>query len=445
MKGSLRYPEYQSTDIDWLSEIPSHWDVKRLKFACTYNDEALPETTDADYEFDYVDISSVSLVDGITHRERLKFEKAPSRARRVVRCGDSIVSTVRTYLKAIATIDFEVEDLIVSTGFAVLRPEQDMAPRYLGYYVQANGFVDSVVARSTGVSYPAINASELVRIPMTVPPLEEQRTIAAFLDRETARIDALIEKKRRLLELLEEKRLAIITQAMTKGLDPDAPMKDSGIEWLGEVPAHWEVIKVSRGFDTIGSGTTPRSGAPEYYDEGIINWLTTSELRETEIFETTQKVTNEAVREYSALKIYPSDSVVIAMYGATIGRLGILRSPSTVNQACCVFDRPTRLYPRFFFYWLWGYRRILISMSVGGGQPNLSQEILRSLQICAPPLDEQRAIAAYIDSQLDTLGIVEDRLDGAKSLLQEYRSTLITNAVTGKIDVRNLVEDEAAA
>ena len=171
------YPKYRTTSYSWLPQIPAHWAVKPLKFAATCNDETLPESTDPDYEFDYVDISSVSLIEGIKQRERTTFEKAPSRARRIVNYGDSIVSTVRTYLKAVATIDKEVNDLIVSTGFAVLRPRPELHKRYLGYFVQTQGFVDTVVARSTGVSYPAILASEIMTIPTVVPTIPEQEAI----------------------------------------------------------------------------------------------------------------------------------------------------------------------------------------------------------------------------------------------------------------------------
>jgi type I restriction enzyme S subunit len=275
------YRKYRPTDCDWLPSIPFHWALKPLKFVATCNDEALPETTDPDYEFDYIDISSVSLIEGVKHREHLTFEKAPSRARRIVKRGDSLVSTVRTYLKAVATIDENAQDLIVSTGFAVLRPGPELHPKFLGYYVQTHGFVDTVVARSTGVSYPAILATELVTIPAPIPTLMEQAAISEFLDRETARIDALIGKKRRLLELLEEKRLAVITHAVAKGLDPNARMKDSGIDWLGQLPAHWEAkrLKYVSPKVTVGIVVTPAA----YYVEAGVTALRGFNIKERSI------------------------------------------------------------------------------------------------------------------------------------------------------------------
>lgn len=229
-----QYPNYKNTTCSWLQEVPEHWSFKRLKNVVTYNDEALDERTDPDFEIEYVDISSVSLTKGIEGSETLKFEKAPSRARRKVKHGDIIVSTVRTYLKAIAPISNPPDNMIVSTGFAVVRPLDKFHSGYAGYLLQSNGFVGDVVANSVGVSYPAINASDLVRIAAVEPPFDEQEAIARFLDFKTAQIDALIARKKTLLEKLAEKRTALISHAVTKGLDPSVPMKDSGVEWLGE-------------------------------------------------------------------------------------------------------------------------------------------------------------------------------------------------------------------
>ena len=164
---------------------------------------------------------------------------------------------------------------------------------------------------------PKVNRDKLGACPLLAPDPAEQRAIADFLDRETAKIDALVAKKERLIELLQEKRTALITRAVTRGLDPNVSMKDSGIEWLGEVPAHWVTWKATHGFRRIGSGTTPKSDDPEYYG-GDILWVTTSELRETVITDTIKKVTDRAMREYPTLCVYPEGTLLFAMYGATV-------------------------------------------------------------------------------------------------------------------------------
>lgn len=443
MENYPPYKKYKQTPCAWLKEIPEHWEFKRLKNTASHNDEALDERTDSDLEIEYVDISSVSLVNGIEKTEAMPFEKAPSRARRKVKDGDIIVSTVRTYLKAIAPVCEPSENMVVSTGFAVIRPKENLCSGFAGYLLQSNGFVGDVVANSVGVSYPAINASDLVRIPVIEPPLEEQKAIAHFLDFKTAQIDALIAKKKELLDKLAEKRTALISHAVTKGLDPSVPMKDSRVDWIGEIPEHWDVWKVTHGFRRIGSGTTPKSDNPNFYD-GTIPWVTTSELRESIIFDTVQKVTAEAVASHSALKIYPAGSLAIAMYGATIGRLGMLGINATFNQACCVFSDPEVFDSRFVYYWLWMRRPILISLSNGGGQPNLSQDDLKKIWIPIPDLDEQKEIVRYLDKKTFEVDEHAMKVEEAVTKLLEYRSSLITNAVTGKIDVRGIETPQLA-
>jgi type I restriction enzyme S subunit len=439
------YPEYKDSGIEWLGQIPEHWELRRLKRLATINDEALPETTNPDFEMSYVDIGSVDAIEGITHRETYVFANAPSRARRIARHGDVIVSTVRTYLRAIAPIVHPEPNLIVSTGFAIIRPRTGLATRFSAYALRSPYFVERVVANSVGVSYPAINASELGTFPIAAPPEVEQQAIADFLDRETAKIDAAVKKQERLIELLQEKRTALITHAVTKGLpaaaaaqaglDPNVPMRNSGIERIGHVPAHWTVRKTTWVF-SIGSGTTPNSEDPSYYD-GDIPWITTSELRETVITATTKQITTKALDDFSSLRVHPEGSVAVAMYGATIGRLGILGMPATVNQACCVFSQPQGVNMQFWFYWLQMRRTYLVSLGYGGGQPNLSQELLRSIRAPVPPEKEQQAIADFLDRETAKIDALIAKIQEAINRLKEYRTALISAAVTGKIDVRN--------
>ena len=224
-----------------------------------------------------------------------------------------------------------------------------------------------------------------------------------------------------------------IDEARLRRFRPYPAYRDSGVEWLGEVPEHWVTCKATHGFRRIGSGTTPKSDDPEYYD-GDISWVTTSELRETVIVDTTKKVTATAMREYPTLRMYPKGTLLFAMYGATIGRLGILGIAATVNQACAALAEPLHLATWFVYYWLQMRRPTLTVLSAGGGQPNLSQDDLRQLRIPAPPLDEQRAIAAFLDretAKIDGLLASKERLI---ELLQEKRAALITRAVTRGLD-----------
>jgi len=211
--------------------------------------------------------------------------------------------------------------------------------------------------------------------------------------------------------------------------NPYPEYKESGVQWLGQVPAHWEVWKLSHGFQNTGSGTTPPSDNDVWYD-GSIPWVTTSELRESIIFDTTKKVSEDAITTFSALKLFPEGSLSIAMYGATIGRLGILGVPATTNQACCVLYGERALNARFMFLWFQAFREQVILLASGGGQPNISQDKIRSIRVACPPLSEQSAIAVFLDREtgrIDTLVAKKRRL---VELLKEKRTALISRTVT---------------
>ncbi len=208
--------------------------------------------------------------------------------------------------------------------------------------------------------------------------------------------------------------------------------KDSGLEWIGEIPCHWEKRKVSWSFDTIGSGTTPKSDNREFYENGIINWLLTGDLNDGDIYETKVKITNAAIEKHSALKIYPPNSIVMAMYGATIGKIGILKIESATNQACCVLTKSNLFEIKYVFYWLLSNRKEIINLGYGGGQPNISQDIVKNLRITKPPISEQQQIVSYLDEQTQLIdkkvSIEERRIE----LLKAYRQSLFSEVVTGK-------------
>lgn len=208
--------------------------------------------------------------------------------------------------------------------------------------------------------------------------------------------------------------------------------KDSGIEWIGEIPDSWCVRKLNSLLNAIGSGTTPK-GNDNYYD-GDIYWLNTGDLNDSYISTINKTVTEIALQECSTLKIFPKDSVVIAMYGATIGKLGILMFPATTNQACCVMSCSEQLNNKYLFYLLFAAREFIINLSYGAGQPNISQETIKSFRLSFPSIKEQEAIAGYLDQKC---GAIDETIEKQKSViekLKEYKQSIITQAVTKGLD-----------
>lgn len=203
----------KDSGIEWIGKIPDGWEMDRLKYVATYNDEVLPENLDGNTEIKYIDIGSVSLENGIEHIEEFSFRDAPSRARRVTNSGDIIVSTVRTYLKAIAKI--KQNGLIVSTGFCVIRPIKSVCGSYIEYYCKSNAFTDNVSSNSYGISYPAINSSVLMGFYIPSPPLAEQQAIADYLDEKCAAIDRLIAVKQAKIDKLNDYKKSLIYEYVT--------------------------------------------------------------------------------------------------------------------------------------------------------------------------------------------------------------------------------------
>ena len=216
-KGLNSNVPMKESGIDWIGQIPNHWEIDSLKHRVDLNSKTLNDNTDSNYEFDYVDIGSVSLERGIEKYEHMVFEDAPSRARRIVKKDDVIISTVRTYLKAIAIIP-DKENIIVSTGFAVLTPTK-INSRYLGYMVKSDYFTNLVSANSVGVSYPAINSTDLINLKILIPSEEEQNEIANYLDKEILNLNNIINKVSDNIALLEEYKISLIHHVVTGKID----------------------------------------------------------------------------------------------------------------------------------------------------------------------------------------------------------------------------------
>lgn len=206
--------------------------------------------------------------------------------------------------------------------------------------------------------------------------------------------------------------------------------KDSGVEWIGEVPSHWEVMKTSLAFHGIGSGTTPSTSKKEFYDDNDgYYWLQTGDLNDGLINDTSKKITKLAISQCN-LKFYPIDSIVIAMYGATIGKVGILGIKTATNQACCVLPANKNMNFKFAFYEFLACKPALLVSAIGGGQPNISQDVIRKQKIAIPPLLEQNIIATYLDKKCSEIDKVISAQQKRIALLQELKQSVITHAVT---------------
>lgn len=450
--GLLPYPEYKPSGVERPAEVPEHWDVRRLKYLVSINDDVLPESTDPDFTIQYVDISNVDHSRGIHSFDTTTFGAAPSRARRIVRHGDTIVSTVRTYLRAIASIRRPAPNMIVSTGFAVLRPRSSLFSSGFAYHaLGAPGFIDHVVAQSVGANYPAISANQIGSIPIAVPPVSQQHAIAGYLDRETAKIDALIRQKEALVKRLDEHRVTLVSRTVTRGLppaearkaglDPHPKLKPSGVEWLGEMPEHWEVRRlkfVARRSIKNGLGEAAIHDDPDWPRYIRITDIASSRKLHGGTFKSLPPA-------LAAKATVEAHDILFAAVGATYGK-SYYHASHEAPVACfagyLVRFSPDvdQVAPAFVAYWAesHAYWALIRSRVVQATIENFSAFKYKNLCVPVPPPHEQHAIASYLDRETTKIDRVAELARQEIHLLREYRTRLISDVVAGKVDVRGI-------
>jgi len=322
---------------------------------------------------------------------------------------------------------------LVSPAYTVFRATGDADPRFFKHYFRSRHFILLMDNLAQGIRQgKTIDYEDFSNHPVPLPSLSEQRRIADFLDAETSRIDTLVDAHRRQIALLAERKVEFARRLTTVGPDAQASTQPTAIDWMPEMGVGCALHKVSRVFKT-GSGTTPPSAMRQYY-EGPVPWINTGDLRDGPVRHPSKSVTRLAVATFPTLRLYGPGSLVVAMYGATIGRLGILTAPAAVNQACCVLHSPSAVATDFAFHWFLAHRAEVVAFGAGGGQPNISQETVRSLRIPAPTLREQEVVVRLIELQTGQSDGLVAAVERQISLLLERRQAVVRLAVTGELD-----------
>ena len=430
-----RYPEYKDSGVKWIGDIPSHWSCSKLDYLIdssrrlTYGIvQAGPKLDEGVPYIRPVDMTD----DGLPSVEQLpktSEEIASKYVRSMVKPGDLVMSIGPSFGK-VAIAQEEHDGANLTQGTARVASSALMNNRFLYWTLCSPGVMNFWDSVATGATFHALNLEPLSRTMIGVPPVGEQERIVAFLDERTGWIDEAVKKTEKKIALLQEQRASLINEVVTKGLDPNVEMKDSGVEWIGDIPSHWGLQKMTWVCE-LGSGTTPKSGERKYHEDGTVNWLNTGDLNDSLLDTTEKKVTQLAVDE-CRLKLYPVGSVVVAMYGATIGKVSLLNLATTVNQACCVLHSFKSIKPSLVFFFLMAAKDHLVFIGQGGGQPNISQDDVRSLSLPVPPVEEQERIVAFLDERTGMMDEVIVKEEERIVLLKEYRQSLISEVVTGK-------------
>jgi len=435
-----RYPEYKDSGVDWLGKVPGHWSVAPLKRSFKIVGGSTPKSEQESYwdgEFVWVTPSDLSKLSSMCIND----SQRKITAKGLASCGTTLVpsgSIVLSTRAPIGSLAIAGTELCTNQGCKSLVPFADTQSQFYGYLLSIS--TGELNIRGKGTTFLELSGDELGAFKVGVPPSDEQQTIAAFLDRETGKIDALIAEQQRLVELLAEKRQAVISHAVTKGLNPNAPMKDSGIEWLGEVPENWEVKRLGTLFrETSDEGEADRPILSVSIHDGVSD-------RELDDKELDRKVTRSEDRgKYKSVE--PGD-LVYNMMRAWQGGFGTVKVVGMVSPAYVV-ARPCGYFKTEFLEQQLRSPQAVEEMrrysrGVTDFRLRLYWDEFKSISVALAPKEEQVAIAIFLDRETAKFDILTTEANRAIALLQERRSALISAAVTGKIDVRNAYQTEAA-
>jgi type I restriction enzyme S subunit len=417
-----------------LQQLPSDWPVVRLKDVCSLNRRSLPESTDEHAPLRYIDIGGVDAISGVRDVADVSFGLAPSRARRLVESGDSIVSTVRTYLKAIAYISDEYSGHVVSTGFATLTPGPSVYPRFLYWWLRSSAFVEEIVARSVGVSYPAVNASDIADVAMPLPPLEVQARIARFLDEESRDIDELVDEQTSACLLLAERRAALITSVLGGALSETKERVHSGVPWIGAIPPDWDVMRLKHiGRASIGLTYDPK----EVTDEGSGTLVLRSGniqhgriSLDDNVFVTTHIPPR--------LRTQEGDIIICSRNGSVrlIGKNALItkeHAGQTWGAFMTVFRSPMNPYIS------WVLASSIFSTQLGlfttSTINQLTSSTLHNLRVPVPPEIERVRVVEYLNTATSDIDALVRESQKAIASAHERRGALISAATTGQLEV----------
>ena len=431
------YPAYRKSGLSWLSEMPSHWRLLR-------NGNLFGQRTQTG--FADLPILEVSLKTGVrvrrfdsTGRKQIMSDLAKYKR---AAAGDLAYNTMRMWQGALGVCPV---DGLVSPAYVVARPYADVEPRFFAELFRTDAYLAEIDSASRGIvkDRNRLYWEQFKLMQVLVPPHEEQAAIVRFLDWANGRLERAIRAKRKVIALLDEQKQAIIHRAVTRGLDPSVPLKPSGVPWLGDIPQHWTVRRIAT-FARVGNGSTPSRGQPSFWVGGSYPWLNSSQINRGVIDSANQFVTHTALRECHLPKV-PAGSVLVAItgQGKTRGMSAVLAMEATINQhVAYITPRVPLASPQFLKFALTAaYPQLrAISEDSGSTKGALTCEDLKRFKLAFPPRDEQDKLLKRIASDSGQLDKAILRLEGETDLLREYRTRLVADVVTGKLDVR-----EAAA
>jgi type I restriction enzyme S subunit len=444
-----RYSKYKASGVEWLGDVPEHWEVKRLKrFSNVFPSNVDKKIYDGETPVKLCNYTDVYYNDIITSDLELMDATASTEqiAKFTLRAGDTIITKDSETANDIAIgayVPVDLPGIVCGYHLSVIRPMPETNGAFIKRLFDSVYVKGCVEVRANGLTRVGLGQYEINNLDLPFPPLPEQTVIAAFLDRETAKIDGLIAEQRRLMELLKEKRQAVISHAVTKGLNPHAKMKPSGVEWLGDVPEHWEIVRIKR-VATIRYGI---GEPPKYHDNGT-PLIRATNIHAGKLFAEGMVFVDPTEIPEQRIVWLAAGDIIVVRSGAYTGDSAII--PDGFGPCIAGFDMVLKCHtarPEFVqFALLSKYLKEgqLDLEKMRAAQPHLNAEELGSCILAMPNSKEQDAVTKFLKSKSAEFDTLTAEAQRAIDLLQERRTALISAAVTGQIDVRNINTKETA-
>lgn len=432
-----RYEIYKDSGIQWVGEIPSHWDSNKLKFFADISTGTTPSTANEEYwneatenwytpaDFNEGDIH----LNGSSRKvSAMAFEKS---ACKVFKKNVVLVVGIGATL---GKIGFSRVECTANQQINAIEFYDNVYPLFGAYYLSS--LKEVMKSLASAATLAIMNQSVTGSIPFVCPTLAEQKNIATYLDHKVGQIDATIAEKEQMLEDLKAYRSAIISEAVTTGLDKNVELKDSGVECIGMIPKHWNINKL-KFFADISTGTTPSTDNEEYWKEPTENWYTPSDFCEENVhLETSSRKVSTTAFQESACRVFKKDVVLVVGIGATLGKIGISSVECSANQQINAIEFYDNVYPLFGAYYLSSLKEVMKSLASASTLAIMNQSVTGSIPFVCPTLDEQKEIADYLEKKTKSIGSLLNQIEVQIDELKSYKSALITEAVTGKIDLR---------
>lgn len=440
------YPKYKDSGLKWLGPIPEHWHVRRLKHACKIVQSNVDKhSRETELPIKLCNYKDVYYNEKIT--SNLKFMQSTASLEQVkkftLRAGDTIITKDSEMANDIAVSAYVPEDLpgiICGYHLAMIRPYSGTNGAFLKRLFDSAYAKTQLAIVATGLTRVGLGQYALSNIEFAFPPEGEQAAIADFLEHELLKIDTLIAEKEELLKVLAEKRQAIIYHAITSGIHSNVPMKESGVSWLGKIPAHWQVLPIKR-LSSVKRGASPRPiDDPRYFDEnGDYAWVRISDVSASNgiLLNTSQRLSKIAADV--SVKLKPGN-LFISIAG-TVGKPCITAINACIHDGFVYF--PNLNIPAYFIFRIFEVGLCYSGLGKFGTQLNLNTDTIGSIKIALPPIDEIQPILDFIDQEINKIDGLKSNIISAINLLKERRSTLIYAAVSGKINVLKSTINEA--